>query len=101
MARKATAITVMIDSMMMVMTSATPRCERAATATGAAPVAQNGILLYRRVTLGWALELPKRPDGRAVCGLPIRDTAECHSALQAGSRPLLAAFLIRPNCGGM
>jgi len=46
------------------------------------PVAQFFNLLYRRVALGWALEVPHAPDDPQLCGLPIRDTAECNSALR-------------------
>jgi hypothetical protein len=44
-------------------------------------VAQVGNLLFRRLIVGWV------PVCHTVCGLPIRDTAECHSAL-----PLRAAL---------
>jgi hypothetical protein len=40
------------------------------------PVAQVGNLPCRRLAVGKAFEIS------GVCGLPIRDTADCQSALQ-------------------
>jgi len=46
------------------------------------PVAQIFNLLYRRVALGWAMDVPHAPDDPELRGLQIRDTAECNSALR-------------------
>ena len=44
-------------------------------------VAQVGNLLFRRLAVG------KRPANTNACGLPIRDTADCQSALQLKTQP--------------
>ncbi len=45
-------------------------------------VAQAGSLLFRRMAFGQARPWTMRQEQFNACGLPIRDTAECHSALR-------------------